>query len=98
MRREMLSPLLKKCFNLLICLVKYNITPPTPQFNVSAMVFKLLNFNEISKTDKKFQSYVCLQCEAHVTLVALILRSPAAAPACGTLVMVGQPVVSASLT
>ena len=60
MRREVLSPLLKKCFNLLIYLVKYNITPPTPQFNVSAMVFKLLNLNEISKLTKSFKAtFVC---------------------------------------
>ena len=60
MRREVLSPLLKKSFNLLICLVKYNITPPTPQFNVSAMVFKILNLNEISKLTKSFKAtFVC---------------------------------------
>ena len=55
MRREVLSPLQKKCFNLLIYVVKYNITPPTPQFNVSAMVFKILNLNEISKLTKSFK-------------------------------------------
>ena len=44
MRREVLSPLLKKCFNLLIYLVKYNITPPTPQFNVSGMGYGIQTF------------------------------------------------------